>query len=334
MDNGNIPRFALTPGEPAGIGPDLIVQLAAAGQLPPQLVVITDPALLQERAEQLGLQVTIQHYSPGAAVADGTVTVAPVTLPARVITGTPSTATASYVLATLDVACRGCIDGRFAGMVTGPVHKGIINTAGIRFSGHTEYLAEHCGADRTVMLLTDGDLRVALATTHLPLRQVADALESGALERVIRILHHDLQRRFGIEQPRIQALGLNPHAGEGGHLGCEEIDIISPLIDSLQAEGLAVSGPMPADTAFTPSARQHYDAVLAMYHDQGLPALKANGFGHTVNITLGLPIIRTSVDHGTALDIAGSGRADPGSLLCAVSTAMAMAARQDDSAVR
>lgn len=328
MANGDLPRLALTPGEPAGIGPDLIVQLAAAGKLPPQLVVIADPALIQDRAEQLGLKVTIQQYSPGTAVTDGAVTVSPVTLPARVTTGTPSTATAAYVLETLDIACRGCLDGSFAGMVTGPLHKGIINAAGTRFSGHTEYLAELCGVDRTVMLLTDGDLRVALATTHLPLRQVADALDSRTLEQVIRILHHDLQRRFGLEQPRIQVLGLNPHAGEGGHLGHEEIEIINPLVESLQAEGLAISGPMPADTAFTPAARQSCDAILAMYHDQGLPALKANGFGHTVNITLGLPIIRTSVDHGTALDIAGSGRADPGSLLCAVSTALELVARQ------
>jgi len=321
-------RLALTPGEPAGIGPDLIVQLAASGKLPPQLVIIADPGLLQARARELGLTVSIQPYEPGAPNTDDTITVQPVTLPTTVVTGTPSTVTAAYVLETLDIACRGCLDGTFAGMVTGPLHKGIINAAGTPFSGHTEYLAELCGVDRTVMLLTDGDLHVALATTHLPLRHVADALDSASLERAIRILYHDLHRRFGLEHPRIQVLGLNPHAGEGGHLGREEIEIITPLIESLRAEGLTISGPMPADTAFTPATRQSYDAVLAMYHDQGLPALKANGFGHTVNITLGLPIIRTSVDHGTALDIAGSGRADPGSLLCAINTAMELAARQ------
>ena len=328
MDNGNAPRLALTPGEPAGIGPDLIVQLAASGKLPAQLVIIADPSLLRARAGELGLNVSIQPYEPGVPANEGMVTVQPVTLPTTVVTGTPSTATAAYVLQTLDIACRGCLDGSFAGMVTGPLHKGIINAAGTTFSGHTEYLAELCGVDRTVMLLTDGDLRVALATTHLPLRHVADALDSTSLERVIRILDQDLRRRFGLEHPRIQVLGLNPHAGEGGHLGREEVEIITPLIESLRAEGMSLTGPIPADTAFTPAARHSYDAVLAMYHDQGLPVLKANGFGHTVNITLGLPIIRTSVDHGTALDIAGSGRADPGSLLCAISTAMDMAARQ------
>ncbi len=334
MDSHNGPRLALTPGEPAGIGPDVIVQLAAAGRLPANLVVIADPALLQERAGQLGLSITLQEFEPDTAAVSGAVTILPVTLPAPATTGTPRPETASYVLQTLDIACRGCLDGRFAGMVTGPLHKGVINEAGIRFSGHTEYLAEHCGVDRTVMLLTDGDLRVALTTTHLPLRDVAATIDAVWLTRVIRILAADLQRWFGLAAPRLQILGLNPHAGEGGYLGREEIEVITPVVESLQREGLALTGPVPADTAFTPAARRHYDAVLAMYHDQGLPVLKANGFGHTVNITLGLPIIRTSVDHGTALAIAGSGRADPGSLLCAVQIAMDMAGRRGGTTVQ
>ena len=321
-------RLALTPGEPAGIGPDLIVQLAAAGRLPRDLVIVANPDLLSSRASHMGLSIELSEYDPDTSTTPDTVTVLPVSLQSSVSIGQPDTANARYVLETLDIACSGCLDGKFGGMVTGPLHKGIINDAGIRFSGHTEYLADRCNVEHTVMLLTDGDLRVALATTHLPLRNVAGCISTALLDQVIRILHHDLQRRFGLNQPRIQILGLNPHAGEGGHLGNEETDIIKPIITALKNEGMDLSGPVPADTAFTPSARRQYDAVLAMYHDQGLPVLKANGFGHTVNITLGLPIIRTSVDHGTALDLAGSGRADPGSLLCAVETALAMAGRE------
>lgn len=327
MNDNNGPRLALTPGEPAGIGPDLIVQLAASGRLPPDIVIIADPALLSDRAGRLGLHIQLSEYHPDKVPSPGNIPVLPVTLRGTISPGAPRAVNAAYVLETLDTACRGCLDGRFAGMVTGPLHKGIINDAGIRFSGHTEYLADRCNVEHTVMLLTDGDLRVALMTTHLPLRDVAGAITAAQLEITIRILHQDLQRWFGLDAPRICVLGLNPHAGESGHLGREEIDIIMPVIDALRREGLALSGPVPADTAFTPAARERYDAVLAMYHDQGLPVLKATGFGHTVNITLGLPIIRTSVDHGTALDIAGTGQADPGSLLCAVSTAMNMAGR-------
>ncbi|MDZ7735663.1 MAG: 4-hydroxythreonine-4-phosphate dehydrogenase PdxA [Gammaproteobacteria bacterium] len=328
MNDNNGPRLALTPGEPAGIGPDLVVLLAASGRLPPDIVIIADPALLSDRAGQLGLHIQLSEYHPNKAPLPGKIPVLPVTLRDKISPGAPRAANAAYVLETLDAACRGCLDGSFAGMVTGPLHKGIINDAGIRFSGHTEYLADRCNVEHTVMLLTDGNLRVALMTTHLPLRDVAAAIIAQQLEITIRILHQDLQRWFDLDAPRICVLGLNPHAGEGGHLGREEIDIIMPVIDALRREGLALSGPVPADTAFTPAARERYDAVLAMYHDQGLPVLKATGFGHTVNITLGLPIIRTSVDHGTALDIAGTGQADPGSLLCAVSTAMKMAGRR------
>lgn len=321
-------RLALTAGEPAGIGPDLVVQLAAADRLPENLVVVADPALLESRARQLNLSIRLSEYQPGEPLDNRGLPVWPVSLPAAVSCGQPDPANAAYVLETLDRASQGCLDGLFAGMVTGPVNKSIINEAGIRFSGHTEYLAARCGIDQTVMLLTDGDLRVALATTHLPLRDVATALTPTLLERVMRILHHDLQQWFGLHAPRIQVLGLNPHAGEGGYLGREEIEVIEPVLTRLRGEGLLLQGPTPADTAFTETARVQYDAVLAMYHDQGLPVLKAGGFGHTVNITLGLPIIRTSVDHGTALDLAGSGRADPGSLLCAVRTAEEMATRR------
>jgi len=321
-------RFALTPGEPAGIGPDITVQLAATGDLPAGLTVIADPDLLAGRAEQLGLSVNIAEYDPARPPPADTLEVLPVALRRRIDAGSPVLENAAYVLETLDIACGRCLEGRFAGLITGPLHKGIINEAGTRFSGHTEYLAERCGVEQTVMLLTDGQLRVALATTHLPLREVAVALSVESLKQILRIMHRDLQQHFGLGSPRIAVLGLNPHAGEGGHLGHEETRIIEPVIRLLRDEGLVLSGPLPADTAFTPAARGEYDAVLAMYHDQGLPALKAFGFGHTVNITLGLPIIRTSVDHGTALDIAGSGRADPGSLLCAITFARQMAERQ------
>ncbi|MCS3904295.1 4-hydroxythreonine-4-phosphate dehydrogenase [Methylohalomonas lacus] len=320
-------RLALTPGEPAGIGPDLVIELAADGRLPDNVVVVADPELLAQRARALGRRVSFSDHNAPPPSADGSICISPVPLQAPAHCGQLDPANAGYVLATLDTASEGCLDGRFTGMVTGPVNKAIINEAGIRFSGHTEYLAQRCHVERTVMLLTDGNLRVALATTHLPLRAVADAIDTDCLETTLRILHDDLQRHFGLAQPRILVLGLNPHAGESGHLGREEIDIIAPVVNRLAAHGWSLHGPVPADTAFTADMRQRYDAVLAMYHDQGLPVLKAGGFGHTVNVTLGLPIIRTSVDHGTALDLAGSGRADSGSLLCAIETAQAMAAR-------
>lgn len=325
--NPVVPRLALTPGEPAGIGPDLVIQLAASGYLPAAVVVIADPDLLQQRAGDLGLSITLDDYQPEQLPPLGHIAVRPVPLRAPVRAGELNADNADYVLETLNIAAAGCLDRAFAGMITGPVSKAIINEAGIPFSGHTEYLAGLCGVARTVMLLSDGNLRVALATTHLPLRDVAAAIDRKQLKITLRILHDDLQNKFGLEKPRILVLGLNPHAGESGHLGREELDIIAPVVARLAACGWSLSGPVPADTAFTAAMRCNYDAVLAMYHDQGLPVLKAGGFGHTVNITLGLPIIRTSVDHGTALDRAGSGDIDNGSLMCAIRQAQAMAER-------
>jgi 4-hydroxythreonine-4-phosphate dehydrogenase len=321
-------RFALTPGEPAGIGPDLCLLLASHSQ-PHPLIAITSHDLLLERAVQLGVVVSLLRVTPDAwpdlPAPAGSLYVWDTTLNAPVVTGELNTANAAFVLQTLTRAGQGCIDGDFAGMITAPVHKGVINDSGIAFSGHTEFLAELTHTDQVVMMLATGDLRVALVTTHLPLRDVADAITPERLERVTRILHADLVNKFGIAQPRILVCGLNPHAGEGGHLGHEEIDIIDPTLERLRSEGLDLRGPLPADTLFTPKYLEHCDAVLAMYHDQGLPVLKYKGFGAAVNVTLGLPIIRTSVDHGTALDLAGSGRIDTGSLKVALETAYQMA---------
>jgi 4-hydroxythreonine-4-phosphate dehydrogenase len=320
-------RIALTPGEPAGIGPDLCILLARQAQAH-ELVVIADPDLLQARAAELGLPLTVlpcDTGQPPAPAPAGHLKVLPVALRAPVEAGRLNPANAAYVLETLDAAIAGCRDGRFAALVTGPVHKGVINDAGIPFSGHTEYLAERTGSVQVVMMLAAPGLRVALATTHLPLRAVSDAISVTGLQRVLRVLHQDLRTRFGIAAPRILVCGLNPHAGEGGHLGREEIEIIAPALEALRTEGLQLFGPLPADTLFTPRYLEHADAVLAMYHDQGLPVLKHHGFGEAVNITLGLPIIRTSVDHGTALELAGSGRAEVGSLQAAITTAVQMA---------
>ncbi|ABR86230.1 TPA: 4-hydroxythreonine-4-phosphate dehydrogenase PdxA [Pseudomonas aeruginosa] len=321
-------RFALTPGEPAGIGPDLCLLLARSAQ-PHPLIAIASRALLQERAGQLGLAIDLLDASPaawpGAPAKAGQLYVwdTPLAAPARPGQLTP--ANAAYVLETLTRAGQGCLDGHFAGMITAPVHKGVINEAGIPFSGHTEFLADLTHTRQVVMMLATRGLRVALATTHLPLREVADAITTERLERVARILHADLRDKFGIARPRILVCGLNPHAGEGGHLGREEIEVIEPCLERLRDEGLDLVGPLPADTLFTPKHLEHCDAVLAMYHDQGLPVLKYKGFGAAVNVTLGLPIIRTSVDHGTALDLAGSGRIDSGSLQVALETAYQMA---------
>lgn len=322
-------RFALTPGEPAGIGPDLCLLLARAAQ-PHALVAIASRALLAERAAQLGLDIALLAVGPGAwpdaPAPAGSLYVWDTPLAAPVVAGQLDPRNAGYVLETLLRAGNGCIAGDFAGMITAPVHKGVINEAGIPFSGHTEFLAELTHTEQVVMMLATRGLRVALVTTHLPLRAVADAITAARLERVTRILHADLQNKFGIAQPRILVCGLNPHAGEGGHLGREEIDIIEPTLARLRADGLDLIGPLPADTLFTPKHLEHCDAVLAMYHDQGLPVLKYKGFGAAVNVTLGLPIVRTSVDHGTALDLAGSGRIDTGSLQVALETAYQMTA--------
>ena len=312
--------IALTPGEPAGIGPELVVQLAAGGALD-DVVVIADPRLLEKRAAQLGIEVRIVTSDRPEA---GALTVLPVSMPAAAIPGRLNPDNARYVLETIERAVTGCREGRFAALVTAPVHKGVINDAGIPFTGHTEYLAELCGEGHPVMMLMADALRVALVTTHLPLREVAEAITAERLITVLTILHHDLRSRFRIDEPRLLVCGLNPHAGEGGHLGREEIDVIEPVLESLRRHGMDILGPLPADTAFTPRLLDGADAVLAMYHDQGLPVLKHAGFGRAVNVTLGLPIVRTSVDHGTALELAGSGRAETGSLLAAIDAARAM----------
>ena len=320
-----IARIALTPGEPAGIGPDLCVQLAQTAQNC-QLVAIADPTLLQQRAQQLDLPLTIELFDkkhPAKPNSPGHLMVLPVSLSASVNCGQLNTLNSAYVLETIRQAIIGCIDGDFDAMVTAPVHKGIINDTGIRFSGHTEFIAEITGGTPVMMLATPG-LRVALATTHLPLSQVSATITRASLSEVINILHTDLRQRFGIAQPKILVCGLNPHAGENGHLGHEEIDTIEPVLQQLRLTGLDLVGPLPADTLFTPKYLDSADAVLAMYHDQGLPVLKFKGFGQAVNITLGLPIVRTSVDHGTALELAGTGKASLGSLKFALQTALDM----------
>ena len=308
------PRLAVTPGEPAGIGPDLLVRLVQE-PLAAQLVAVADPGLLTERARALGLPLRCLEYAPDRPPSPnppGSLMVLPVTLGAPVQPGRLDRANAAYVLETLRIACDGTRAGVFDALVTGPVHKGIVNDAGLPFTGHTEYLAERCTAHPVMLLATPG-LRVALVTTHLPLKEVAATITAPLLEQVIAILHEDLVRRFGIAAPRILVCGLNPHAGEGGHLGREEIEIIEPVLERLRGRGWDLRGPLPADTVFVHERLAAADAVLAMYHDQGLPVLKHLGFGQAVNITLGLPIIRTSVDHGTALDLAGTDRADLGS---------------------
>ena len=312
----------ITSGEPAGIGPDLCLQLA--GQALP-LVVIADRELLAQRAARLGMAVALQEYVSGMPLASDKLNVLHVPLRQPVEAGRLNAANAPYVLDMLRRAVHGCRSGEFAAMVTAPVHKGVINDAGIPFTGHTEFLAEQTATPLVVMMLAGGGMRVALATTHLPLREVPDAITQPLLEHILRILQRDLQRRFGIAQPRILVAGLNPHAGEGGHLGREEIEVMVPVLDRLRDEGFNVSPPLPADTLFAAHRLRECDAVLAMYHDQGLPVLKHASFGEGVNITLGMPIIRTSVDHGTALELAGSGKANVGSLLEAIKVATGMA---------
>lgn len=322
----NNARVVITPGEPAGIGPDVTLALAQR-DWPVELVVCASPQLLTTRAQQLGLPLTLRPYQPGIAAQPqraGTLTVLPVELATPVNAGELAVANSHYVLETLARACDGCLSGEFSALITGPVHKGVINDAGIAFSGHTEFFADRAACERVVMMLATEELRVALATTHLPLKAVADAITEASLHEVITILHQDLQRKFGIPQPHILVCGLNPHAGEGGHMGREEIDTIIPALDKLRQKGMQLTGPLPADTLFQPKYLQHADAVLAMYHDQGLPVLKYQGFGRAVNITLGLPFIRTSVDHGTALELAGQGNADAGSFITALNLAINM----------
>jgi 4-hydroxythreonine-4-phosphate dehydrogenase len=312
--------LAITPGEPAGIGPDLVVALASRARFS-DWIAIADPGLLRDRARQLGVALQIDDDVTRPARQAGRLTVMPVPLRVPAQAGRLDVGNAAYVLQTLEVAADGCRDGRFRGMVTGPVQKSIINDAGIPFSGHTEFLCERAGVDDVLMLLVAGSLRVALATTHLPLREVPDALTQPLLTRRLQLLIDGLRQRFGIAEPRILVAGLNPHAGESGHLGDEEIRVIGPVCDAARRAGHAVRGPLPADTLFTPRPLRDADAVLAMYHDQGLPVLKHAGFGQAVNVTLGLPFLRTSVDHGTALDLAGTGRAETGSLEAALALA-------------
>lgn len=320
-------RLFVTPGEPAGIGPDLLVQLAQRPQAA-ELVAVCDPDLMAARAQQLGLPLKLESITlstPRASHQPGHLRVLPATLKTRAQCGQLDVRNAPYVVQTIEMATRACLNGQADALVTGPVQKSIIADAGIAFSGHTEWIAHLCGAPTPVMMLMAGTLRVALATTHLALKEVPAAITRERLSAVLNILHHDLKTKFGIAQPRILCCGLNPHAGEGGHLGREEIEVIMPALNALRREGLNIMGPLPADTLFTPRILEGADAVLAMYHDQGLPVLKYVGFGSAVNITLGLPILRTSVDHGTALELAGTGKADAGSLQAAIETSVTLA---------
>ncbi|MGI9322316.1 MAG: 4-hydroxythreonine-4-phosphate dehydrogenase PdxA [Pseudomonadales bacterium] len=313
--------LAVSVGEPAGIGPDIcLASLAAAGKLA-RLWYCGCAETLRERAGMLGLSV---QFNLTADWCDGAVNVIDLPLACKVQPGQPDPRNGTAVLGALRAALDACLDGSCQALVTAPINKSVINEAGLAFTGHTEWLCEATGAEQAVMMLAAGKLRVALASTHLPLRNVPDAITFDGLSRTIAIANHALKHQFGIASPRLLVCGLNPHAGEGGHLGSEEIDVITPVIESLQAEGYQLQGPVPADTAFTDARLADVDAVVAMYHDQGLPALKAAGFGEAVNITLGLPVIRTSVDHGTAFDLAGSGKADDRSLLAAIAAAVAL----------
>lgn len=319
-------RVVITPGEPAGIGPDLVVQLAQRSW-PVELVICADASVLEARAKTLNLPLTLLPYQAENAPLPqqaGTLTLLPVPMRTPVVPGQLSTENGHYVVETLARACDGCLSGEFAALITGPVHKGVINDAGVAFTGHTEFFEARSHSAKVVMMLATEELRVALATTHLPIKAVSDAITPDLLREVIAILHHDLRTKFGIADPHVLVCGLNPHAGEGGHMGTEEIDTIIPVLDEMRAQGMNLSGPLPADTLFQPKYLDHADAVLAMYHDQGLPVLKYQGFGRGVNITLGLPFIRTSVDHGTALDLAGQGKADVGSFITALNLAIKM----------
>ena len=321
---------AITSGEPAGVGPELCLRIVER-DWPVRLVVLGDIELMRARAAAQGSSVQIVPFDAAVAPVPGVVEVVHLPLAHPSLPGKLDPANGAYVLRLLDHAIAGCLDGHFAAMVTAPVHKGVICEGlgahdTMPFTGHTEYLAAHTGTARVVMMLVGGGLRVALVTTHLPLAAVPAAITPQALEETLRIVHADLVHHFGLKSPRILVAGLNPHAGEGGHMGREEIDVIIPVLERLRAQGMQLIGPLPADTLFVPHTLAHGDAVLAMYHDQGLPVLKHASFGGGVNVTLGLPIIRTSVDHGTALDLAGSGRADAGSLFAAIELAIDMAA--------
>ncbi len=325
-----LPVIAVTSGEPAGIGPELCLRLIERQDLfrAARIVVLADRQLLKQRARDTGFSGVFRDWNPQLSSVAGVLDVLHLALPVSSQAGRLDAVNSPYVLALLDRALSGCQSEEFSAMVTAPVHKGVINDAGIPFTGHTEYLAEKTGTPQVVMMLAGGGLRVALATTHLPLKDVPAAVTQESLDQTIRILHADMGRKYGIANPRILVAGLNPHAGEGGYLGREEIEIITPVLERLRAEGMVLIGPLPADTMFTPPMLAQGDCVLAMYHDQGLTALKYASFGNGINVTLGLPIIRTSVDHGTALELAGTGRADPGSLFVAVEQAIEMVQRK------
>ncbi|NQY34302.1 MAG: 4-hydroxythreonine-4-phosphate dehydrogenase PdxA [Alteromonadaceae bacterium] len=323
-------RIAITPGEPAGVGPDLLISIAQR-DWPVQLVAVASADLLIERAKLLGMPLTLETYDPDKEPCPqkaGTLSIFHVEMAEACIPGELNVNNGAYVVETLRLASEKNISGEFDAVVTGPVHKGLINKAGIPFSGHTEYFAHQANCSDVVMMLATEGLRVALVTTHIPLAYVAKAITKERLQKVTRILHQDLIKKFGINEPKIYACGLNPHAGEGGHLGREEIEVMIPAFDELRAEGINIIGPLPADTIFQKKYLTEADAILSMFHDQGLPVLKYKGFGSSVNITLGLPFIRTSVDHGTALDLAGTDQADPGSLLEAMRNAIILANNQ------
>ena len=321
------PTIAVTTGEPAGIGPDLCLALLARARPACRIVLIGDQTLYQRSLRKVRRVPTLPAFDPTQTRVLRRVETLDVPLRAPCEPGSLDIANAAYVLETLDMAIGGCAAGVFDAIVTAPVHKGIINDSGVAFSGHTEYFAAATGSPLPVMLLVGAGMRVALATTHLPLAKVSAAIQPQRLEQLLTIMDHDLRRLFGIRRPRILVLGLNPHAGESGHLGREEIEVITPALERLRKQGLRLEGPVPADTAFLPHRLEGVDAVLAMFHDQGLPVLKHASFGHAVNVTLGLPIVRTSVDHGTALDLAGTSKGDPGSLLAAVDLAVELAAK-------
>ncbi|HJU21059.1 MAG TPA: 4-hydroxythreonine-4-phosphate dehydrogenase PdxA [Casimicrobiaceae bacterium] len=339
---GAHPTIAVTAGEPAGIGPELIARLAAHHRTQPfaaRLVVIGDYDLLCARATRIGVTPRYVRYDPLAFAPLGSaIEIWDQPLAAPAIPGHPDPTNARSVLSTLEAGCDACATGAFAALVTAPVQKSAMQDAGIPFMGHTEFFAERTGTARVVMMLVSGTgdqvLRVALVTTHLPLRAVPDAITRDAVAQTLSIVRSELAARFGIANPRIAVCGLNPHAGEGGHLGREDMDVVAPAVEATRAEGMEVTGPIPADTVFVPEVAKRYDAIVAMYHDQGLPVLKASSFGHGVNVTLGLPFIRTSVDHGTALDLASDAEraktADAGSLVAAVELAMSLARRAPD----
>jgi len=323
--------IAITAGEPSGIGPDLVLLLAKTQpDWLSSVVVIADPEVLKARAEVLDVDVRCIDYTqaPEHCLKPSELFIYPVHTDAPVVAGQLDPKNAQYVLSTLDVAIDGCLSGAFSALVTGPVHKGVINDAGVSFSGHTEYLQEKCGVEKVVMMLANQHMKVALASTHLPLKDVASVITQASLTQVLDILLADMDSKFGVQSANILVAGLNPHAGEGGHMGREEIDVIEPVLATYAEHSATLLGPLPADTLFTHKYLKDADAVLAMYHDQGLPVLKYAGFGESVNITLGLPMIRTSVDHGTALDLSGTGQVDTGSLSAAISMAIDMATQR------